>query len=356
MPSADCGADIAKIVAEAGCTGRHLRICGSGSKKDWLHPPASAEMLSLTEHTGIVNYDPAELVVTVRAGTELRELTRVLQQEGQALACDPPSFFGTGTVGGLVAAGFSGPGRPWGGSVRDAVLGVEMVNGLGERLTFGGQVMKNVAGYDVSRLMAGSWGEIGVLLSVSLRVHPVASHVTTCVLETSATAALELGAQFARQALPIAATWWHDGRLHVRLAGSEAALRSGRAIIGGEKHRDENYWDEIRDHRHPFFRSNIDLPDHALWRIVVPPACELPNLGIDESAADLAMEWRGGLRWLWHSEPQRVMESARAVGGWAWSRGTPQPVQGAQLTLMRQIKAAFDPKGVFVSGLSMVAA
>jgi len=353
MGESDHGDEIAQAVKRVRAAGQQLRICGSGSKKDWLRDPSDADMLSLTEHTGIIAYDPAELVVTVRAGTRLRELTRILQQENQTLACDPPSFYGAGTVGGLVAAGFSGPARPWGGSVRDAVLGVEIVNGLGERLTFGGQVMKNVAGYDVSRLMAGSWVSLGVLLSVSLRVQPMDTHESTSVLSATATQALEWCAKFGRQSLPLTATWWHNGEFYLRLSGSEAALRAGQAVIGGERVDGTSLWSDVRDHKHDFFKSRP--LDSTLCRVAVPPTADSGDEETGCSPDQVAIEWRGGLRWLWHEDPQWVSEYARSRGGWSWCRGSSQAVPRNQHLLMRQIKIAFDPDTVFAPALEMVA-
>ncbi|MFW6094392.1 MAG: glycolate oxidase subunit GlcE, partial [Pseudomonadota bacterium] len=204
--------------------GEAVRITGAGSKGFLCrgHPQRGGAVreLDVGGHRGIVDYRPEELVLTARAGTPLAEIAGVLAESGQALPFEPPRFQGRGTLGGAVACGLSGPGRPWRGAVRDAVLGVEMVNGLGEHLRFGGQVMKNVAGYDVSRLQTGAFGTLGVLLAVSVRVMPVPAAEETRVFELDARAALERCRAWARGPYPITATAHLDGRLHVRLSGA----------------------------------------------------------------------------------------------------------------------------------------
>lgn len=350
--SVGSGEHIAATVRAAVEDGRQLRICGSGSKRDWRGADSHGDMLSLTEHAGIKDYDGEELVITARAGTPLKELRQTLAQGEQMLSSDPPLYFGEGTVGGMVSAGLSGPTRPWGGSVRDAVLGAEIVNGLGERLKFGGQVMKNVAGYDVSRLMTGAFGSLGVLLSVSLRVQPAKPTQTTLRLELSANEAIATMRGLARRNLPLWGTWWHGGVLYVRLAGSEAAVVDAIAKIGGERTEPGPLWEEVRDQRLPFFKADdvaASRDGQSLWRIVVPPAAPMP----DVAEADAAVEWGGGLRWVWHPDATYVRDYAEAHQGWAWARGGVQPVPAGQRDLMRALREAFDPKGVFVSGLGV---
>ncbi|MCZ6644063.1 MAG: glycolate oxidase subunit GlcE, partial [Gammaproteobacteria bacterium] len=217
-------------VVEAFAARLSLQIVGSSSKVFLTEPTTldghanPGRLLSLAEHSGVTEYVPEELVVTARAGTTLKALEQQLAREGQMLPFEPPRFAGSGTLGGAVASGLSGPGRPWYGALRDAVLGVEMINGRGEFLRFGGQVMKNVAGYDVSRLQAGAFGALGVLLSVSIKTLPKPATELTCIFELAADAALEKLRAWARLPLPITATCYVDNQLSVRLSGSEAAV------------------------------------------------------------------------------------------------------------------------------------
>jgi len=343
-----------EAVHDARDGGHTLSIRGHGSKRAWL-PDTGGSVLETLEHSGIVAYDPAELVVTARAGTPLRSLLSELAQHGQTLAFEPPQFFDSGTVGGMVSAGLSGPARPWCGAARDAVLGVQLINGLGEVLTFGGQVMKNVAGYDVSRLAAGACGSLGVVLQASLRVQPVREHVMTLSFELDPSEANQKCRQLAQSYLPLTASWWAQGRLYLRLAGSETALLSAQSALGGEAVDAATLWSEIRDHQHGFFRNGgRDLPDkpedaspRQLWRVIVPPAAPMPDL----PHADIAVEWGGGQRWIWHDRTDAVCGYARDHKGWAWALGEPQTLEPLQGRYMAAIKKAFDPHGVFASPL-----
>lgn len=345
----DAVARIVEAVSEARENRRGLSIAGSGSKRNWLPEPAG-DLLVMNEHAGIVAYDPAELVITARAGTPLREVVDELARHEQALAFEPPLYFGGGTVGGMVAAGLSGPARPWCGSVRDAVLGVEMINGLGERLTFGGQVMKNVAGYDVSRLMTGSYGALGPVLQASMRVQPVREYVATLGFGLDAAAANDKCRQLASLYLPVTGTWWTAGSLYVRLAGTEAGVLQAADSIGGERVSDGYLWEDVRHHAGAFFKPSRPQRDGSkLWRIVVPPAAPMPQA----HAEDLAVEWAGGLRWWWHEDPAAVAAYASTCNGWAWCLGERQPLSASHSRYMAAIKAAFDPHGIFVSSLQL---
>ena len=348
----DTAQRIVEAIKGARANGQRLVPRGQGSKRRWL-AEASGEFLETLEHTGIVAYDPAELVVTARAGTPLRELTAELAHAGQALAFEPPQFFASGTVGGMVSAGLSGPSRPWCGSTRDAVLGVEIVNGLGEQLTFGGQVMKNVAGYDVSRLMTGACGALGVVLQASLRVQPVREHAVTLRFELDAQRANDKCRQLAGTYLPLTGTWWAEGCLYLRLAGTEAGVLSACRSLGGERMAPGRMWEDIRDHAAAFFKAESRQLDGAthqrLWRVIVPPAAPLSEL----PEADLAVEWGGGQRWLWHSDEDHVMSYARAHQGWAQALGEGCALDAAQHRYMSAIKRAFDPDAVFASPLAL---
>lgn len=351
----DTGAQLAAAIARARESGGSLVIGGLGSKSS-ISPAVSGDLLVTTEISGIVHYDPAELVITAQAGTPLRDLRLALHQHDQTLLCDPPRFRGSGTVGGAVAAGLSGPGRPWHGAVRDAVLGVRLLNGRAETLTFGGQVMKNVAGYDVSRLVTGAWGALGVILEVSLRVAPQWQTQQTVGFSMAAPEAVRFCRDMARSYLPVSGTWWADDRLYVRLSGTSAAVHAAADELGGENnlHSDSwlELWNEVRDHAHAFFKPRWEQPESPnikLWRIVVPASAPVPQAG----PGRLALEWGGGLRWWWHDDADGVHSYAREHRGWAWALGEPIALDAAQRKLMSNIKAAFDPDGVLHSPLHL---
>ena len=326
-----------------------LRIAGAGSKRQWL-PGNGGELLVTTEHVGVVAYDPAELVITARCGTPLKEIVSVLAQHHQHLAFEPPQFFGSGTVGGMVASGLSGPARPWGGSTRDAVLGIKLCNGLGEVLDFGGRVMKNVAGYDVSRLAAGSWGALGVLLEASLRVQPMAQSTATLSFDMDANAANEYCRNLARNYTPLNGTWWNGNQLCLRLSGSAQAVEQKISDLGGSRSHSDQIWKQICHHDHEFFKTtSSDGPDrtgHKLWRVITPPGAPPPE---HFDVQNFAMEWAGGQRWWWHEDSVTVQTYASEVGGWAHIKGEPQQVDALPGKYMLAIKQAFDPHGLFLS-------
>ncbi len=341
---------LASAVRDAAASGARLAIAGTGSKRGVL-PSAAGDILTTAEHVGVVAYDPAELVVTARAGTSMKALNAELARHNQQLAADPPIFLGQGTVGGMVSAGLSGPARPWSGAVRDAVLGVKLINGLGDVLTFGGQVMKNVAGYDVSRLVAGACGALGVVSEVSLRVAPSFEEDLTLVFDLSAEDAQARCASWRQCYLPLQGTWWAQGKLYVRLAGSAAGVADAADQLGGE--RANLPWDQVRDQTLDFFKSlspQADRSTQTLFRVVVPPAAPLPS-----EVADMALMWGGGLRWWWHEDVAEVEAYASSLGGWAWASGAAPPIAAGERRLMRRIKRAFDPEGVFSTPLDIEA-
>jgi glycolate oxidase FAD binding subunit len=344
----DCEAVLVNAIADARASSATLSITGHGSKAHWL-AASSGQMLTTAEHTGIVEYQPSELVVTVRAGTPIKDLVLELAQNQQALASDPPQLGGLGTVGGAMAAGFSGPARPWQGSLRGAVLGTKVINGKAEVLQFGGQVMKNVAGYDVSRLMAGSFGSLAVLLEMSLRVRPKDSAEMTLVYSLGAKEAVEFCCATAGQPLPLSASFWSDGQLYLRFSGSEAGVKIAHERLGGEPNSDANLWRFVRDHQLPIFKaaSPDRSMDAKLFRLVTPPAAPLPE--IDE--AQIAIEWGGGQRWVWHTHADAMTEYAQSVGGWSWQIGKPLMLEPAHQRLMARIKHAYDPDALFNSPL-----
>ena len=332
-----------------------LDVRGGNTKAFYAEAPRG-EPLELAELTGISSYEPSELVITARAGTALAELESILAERGQCLAFEPPRFAEGGTVGGMVAAGLSGPSRAAAGPLRDYVLGATILDGRGEFLTFGGQVMKNVAGYDVSRLMAGSWGILGVLCEVSLKVLASKADTATLWFDWDERRALAETARWNALPLSISASAWHEGCLRVRLSGAAAAVRSACRQLGGvelDPCAAAEWWESVRDHRHPFFRPGEDAlaAGTCLWRISVPPATPpLEHAGF--------FEWGGAQRWWLTDTPASVVRSlAAAAGGHAVlvraaekSAGAFAPLGEALMRVHRALKNAFDPDRVLNPG------
>ena len=346
-------------VRQAHDAGTPLEIRGGGTKAFYGNPP-TGQCLDLRDLRGILQYEPSELVVTVRSGTPLVELEDALHAQGQCLAFEPPRLGPdpTGTVGGMVAAGLAGPARASVGGVRDYVLGASLINGRGELLHFGGQVMKNVAGYDVSRLLAGSMGILGVLSDVSLKVLPLPVATTTLRFDADEVEALERMNAWAGQPLPLHATAWWNGTLVVRLSGASAAVQSAARQLGGElvdPQLADGFWRGLRDQTDEYFTAaeTAVAAGARLWRLSVPDTAEPLNLG-----DDTLMEWGGAQRWLvTDTSAQRVRDAARRVGGHATvyrsqdrSVAAFSPLEEPLARLHRQLKAAFDPKGIFNPG------
>jgi glycolate oxidase FAD binding subunit len=323
-----------------------LRIRGGGSK-DFYGRDIAGEVLDTRAYSGIVDYEPTELVITARAGTALIEIEDAMRERGQMLACEPPHFGAGATLGGCVAAGLSGPRRPYAGSVRDLILGVRMLDGQGTDLSFGGRVMKNVAGYDVSRLMAGSLGTLGVLLEVSLKALPLPPAETTIRREHTAAQAIDLMNAWAGKPLPISATCHVGDALYVRLSGAETAVGAAKQKLGGEVVEDGAvFWRDLRDHRLDFFRLS-----KPLWRVSIKSTT--PPLGGDE-----LVEWSGSLRWLAHDgEATEIRAKAAQAGGHATlfrrnaaSAEPFHPLSPALARVHAKLKRTFDPNGVLNPG------
>jgi glycolate dehydrogenase FAD-binding subunit len=328
--------------------GAPLRIVGSGTKNFYGRAPRG-EPLSVAEHRGVVSYEPTELVLTARAGTPLSEIEETLGARGQMLAFEPPHFGEPATLGGAIACGFSGPARPYRGSARDFVLGVKLVNGKGEILSFGGQVMKNVAGYDLSRLMVGALGTLGVLLEVSLKVLPRPDAECTLVFEATAGEAIERVVAWSAQPIPLSAACYADNTLYIRLSGYEQTIRAAHARLGGDEYRQgDEFWQALREQRLRFFQT-----DAPLWRLSVPPAAAPPDL-----PGDWLIDWGGAQRWLKTPAPAAdVWAAARRAGGHATlfrdgdrAGEVFQPLAAPLAQLHRRLKQAFDPNGVLNPG------
>jgi glycolate oxidase FAD binding subunit len=320
-----------------------LRIQG-GNSKAYLGRNVLGQRLDTRAHRGIVTYDPTELVITARAGTPLAELSAALDAAGQMLPCEPPHSDDGATLGGMVAAGLSGPRRPWAGSIRDYVLGTRVITGHGKHLRFGGEVMKNVAGYDLSRLMAGSFGCLGLLTEVSLKVLPKPRHSVSISLEMSRENALLKLTEWGQQPIPISAAT-HDGeRLHLRLEGGKGSVTAAHTQFGGEL-LDPNYWNELNAHRLTFF-SDI----RPLWRLSFPT-----NTGVLALPGDELIDWGGAQRWLKSdAEAKTIRAIASQVGGHATcyeNCDRPfQPLAASLLRYQRYLKTQLDPLGIFNPG------
>jgi glycolate oxidase FAD binding subunit len=334
-----------------------LTIVGGDSKRFYGEPriykneqqAASNLQICTREYSGVIDYEPSELVLTAKAGTSLLEVERVLAQSGQMLGFEPPYFGEHATIGGVVAAGLSGPRRAAAGGARDFVLGAKILNAKGEHLNFGGQVIKNVAGYDVSRLLTGSLGILGLLTQVSLKVLPVPLASITLVREASQTDALRLTNEWAGQPLPITATCWCDGALLVRLSGAQSAVNSAVQLIGGQALPDaDDFWIAVREQTHAFFRGN------NLWRLSLPSVA--PATAIEGTTL---IEWNGSQRWIYSDQPAEVIrKAARILGGSATlfranaqsNDSRFQALDPVSKSIHQKLKQQFDPNNIFNPG------
>ena len=335
-----------------------LNICGGGSKS-FYGEAATGEVLDMRALAGISSHQPSELVVTARCGTSLAELEAALAEKGQCLPFEPPHFSAHSTVGGMVAAGLAGPSRAQAGNVRDYVLGVTLLNGQGEVMSFGGQVIKNVAGYDVSRLLAGSLGTLGVILEVSLKVLPIAPATASLCFQMNETAATQQLNRWGGQPLPLSgSTWWND-TLVLRLSGAVAAVNAAVKKLGGEVvPQDEagSFWRGVRDHTDAFFLTAQSAVDAGgeLWRMSVPQTAA--PLGL---SGESLIEWGGAQRWLVTAAGQAadVRAAALAAGGHATlfraadkSSGAFTPLTAPLAQIHFEMKRSFDPAGIFNPG------
>lgn len=337
-------------ILAASATGSAICIQG-GASKSWYGESVAGDILDTRTYSGVIQYEPTDLYITARAGTPLQEIENLLAQHGQMLAFEPPHFGETATLGGTVAAGLSGPRRATHGALRDYVLGVSMMNGKGEFLRFGGQVMKNVAGYDVSRLMAGSMGSLGLLLDITLKVMPRPACETSLAFAMSEQDALHVLNIWAGQALPISASCYHAGRLLIRLSGSESALRLAKQKLGGQElEQIHSHWAKLRDHEHHFFMPEDGL---ALLRLSLPSTA--PALKIRSKSL---IEWGGSQRWLWtHESIHSLREQVQAMGGHLTQFRYADPAQpiftplsAPLLRIHQHLKKTFDPASIFNRG------
>jgi len=348
MRENDISAELVARVSEAFATRTPIRITGGGSKS-FLGCRFEGEAVDVGSHCGIVEYEPNELVVTARAGTRLETIESILGEHGQALGFEPPQYSPAATIGGTLACNVSGPARPWRGSVRDAVLGVRLINGRGEHMRFGGRVIKNVAGFDVSRLQAGAFGCLGVMTDISLKVLPKPERNLTVVHELDAQAAVRRMNEIAGRAVPVSGAAWLAGRQYIRLSGTDHAVEAARRALGGEQ-LEADLWTAIRDHTDDFF---IGARATALWRLSVDSTSQAML-----EAQRLLLAWGGGLRYV-HAEASLgdMSRVAAAAGGFAMryshndeNRAFMQQPSPTLRQLHERLKKAFDPAGILNRG------
>jgi glycolate oxidase FAD binding subunit len=367
-----------QLISEAAAQGRPLRLRGGGTK-DFYGQSFAGEVLDTRAYSGVISYEPSELVITVRAGTPLRDIEQLLAKHQQCLAFEPPHFDQpapvgssplSATIGGMVAAGLSGPSRAAVGSVRDFILGARMLNGRGEDLTFGGQVMKNVAGYDVSRLLAGSMGQLGLMTEFSIKVLPVAQAEKTLKFdEVNQSSALHLLNTWGGQPLPLNASTWHESVLYVRLRGAAAAVASAvdkmsaQAKAQGVTHVEEistnSLWTDVNEQRHSFF-TNAPSDQSCLWRLSVPQTA--PELSMEGVSSSTLIEWLGAQRWVWApaTSAAAIRAAVAKVSGHATlfrvsaqggepdrQVGVMTPLNEVQSRIQQSLKQQFDPAGIF---------
>lgn len=352
----DCTEQLQNSVNDALNQGVAINITGSGSK-DFYGTHISGTPLLTGEHRGVINYEPKELVITARSGTPLAELEALLAEQRQMLAFEPPRFSDNATLGGTIACGFSGPRRPYAGSARDFVLGTRIINGQAEVLRFGGEVMKNVAGYDVSRLMVGAMGTLGLILDVSLKVLPLPEQELSLTIECGVEEAIRLMNKWAGSPLPLSAACYDGANLTIRLSGTPVAVTAGSKRIGGDKvHDGQAFWNSVCELQHGFFSTEKNL-----WRLSIPS--DTPHLDLPGKQF---IDWGGAQRWfIADDEQQDLYQTIERVGGHAAlfrsgakcsNRNDEQngekfhPLTPALFALHANLKRSFDPKGIFNPG------
>ncbi|EDN68621.1 glycolate oxidase, subunit GlcE [Beggiatoa sp. PS] len=345
----DKSKELQEIIKKASTEKTPLNIIGHGTKSFYGHS-VPGDKLEVSTHHGVIDYEPSELVLTARAGTLLTEIEATLEKSGQMLAFEPPHYGENATLGGTIACGFSGPRRPYAGAARDFVLGIQCINGKGERLKFGGQVIKNVAGYDVSRLMVGALGTLGVLLEISLKVLPKPAYEVTLVLEQSADEAVKSMNQWAAQPLPLSAACYLDGQIMIRLSGTKGGVKTAMRQLGGEEYAvGPHFWQNVREHQSAFFKD-----DTPLWRLSLAPGT--PPL--DFLSGQWFLDWGGAQRWLKSDLAAKDIRAAVATvrGHATLFRNNPRdetvfhPLSSPLAALHHRVKKAFDPQNLLNRG------
>lgn len=345
----DKSGELVDAVNQARGQGQAVYIRAGDSKRHLCGRDCDAAELDISAHRGIVDYQPGELILTALCATPLVEIQAALAQQQQMLAFEPPLFGGKATLGGTLACNLSGPARPWSGSVRDMVLGVQLINGKGELLNFGGRVMKNVAGYDVSRLQAGALGTLGLMTRITLKVMPRHEHSLTLCYELDAVQALELMHRRAGQPRPLNGACWLDGKLYLRLSGAATAVDETARLWGGDSiAADSEIWTQLREFALPYFTDELPL-----WRFSINSSSPAPR-----ELPDQLIDWGGAQRWVrGDHDPAQLQTIAREAGGHVAlfaggdRRGEVRPPPPAlEQKLHQRLKHAFDPEGVFNPG------
>tara|TARA_R110002167_G_scaffold91458_1_gene245988 strand:- start:26272 stop:27333 length:1062 start_codon:yes stop_codon:yes gene_type:complete len=344
----DISHELIAKVADARAKKVPLNIIGGGSKSFMGREP-KGDTICVGSHQGIVNYQPVELVMTVLAGTPICDIEAALDEQQQMLAFEPPNYAGNATIGGTLACNLSGPARPWGGSVRDAVLGIKLINGKSEHLNFGGQVLKNVAGYDISRMQAGAMGTLGIITQVSFKVMPKPQSSLTLVQAMDAKQAIKQMNKLAGQAKPLTAACWLDNKLYLRLAGAQSAVEGTvKSWQGDVLDNADEFWRALKEQKLSFFAG-----DDALWRFSVNANAEhfLPE-------QKWLIDWGGSQRWLRGAHEQHILEmmAENSDGQVSLFRGGDRSIEvlhhqlPALQALHRRLKSSFDPEDIFNPG------
>lgn len=343
----DDSARIIDALKQARADRRPVYISAGGSKHDLLGRDCPCQPLNVSGHRGILDYQPRELVITARAGTPLAQITAALDEHRQVLSFEPPTFNGRATLGGTLASNLCGPARPWGGSIRDAVLGVQLINGRCERLNFGGRVMKNVAGFDVSRLQAGALGTLGVISEVSLKVLPRPQKTLTLRYPMAASEAVEQMNRRAGEPKPLSGAVWMDGQLYLRLSGADRAVDGAAGQWGGEvMSGDELLWDGLREMTLPFFAG-----DAPLWRLSMQSTAPVHG-----NLSTILIDWCGAQRWVRGDHARDVLQRSAAGGHVTLFRGGDRgaevrgPLDAAERNLHLRLKQSFDPDRILNPG------
>ncbi|MBT6042411.1 MAG: glycolate oxidase subunit GlcE [Gammaproteobacteria bacterium] len=341
-------------------TEKQALVISGGQSKNFYGYPIVGEQLNTTIHTGIIDYEPTELVLRARAGTPLKTIEKALLEHQQVLACEPPHFSDNATLGGMVAAGLSGPSRPYRASIQDTVLGATILNGKGEILSFGGKVMKNVAGYDVSRLMVASLGCLGLILDITLKVIPATPAETSYVFTVESNKSVALINDMRKQGLPVTGTCQFQGELIVRFSAGvkeisiiKDMLNKHYSFIEWKKLEEQEFWSNLREQKSKFFDQN-----NSLWRLSVPADANIE--AVTKQTGNLLTEWGGCLHWLkTDMQPADIFTHMEKVNGQATlfrSANMPspenifQPLTPSLAQWHKRLKESFDPDGILNPG------
>ncbi len=345
----DIAQELIEQIAKARQDKQPLKIIGGGSKTGILSRDIEGTALDISRHQGIVSYDRTELVLTARAGTRLTDIEAILEEQDQILPFEPPHFGSKATIGGTLACNLSGPARPFAGSIRDMALGSRLINGRAEHLRFGGQVMKNVAGYDVTRLQAGALGSLGIITEVSLKVMPKPERTQSLCFELSEQSAIERMSDITGSVHPITGAAYIDNQLFIRLGGSEKGVGAACQTLGGEKLPATNmFWRDLREQKLDFFAGNAPV-----WRFAVrAPAPPIPDRG------PMLLDWGGGQRWLRGEHDFAVLQqmAEKAGGHVTMFKGGKRreevrsKLSSVQKDLHIRLKRAFDPDRIINPG------